>query len=61
MGELFEHELQLRTSSPQRIVIDYSSPNIAKVGQNGSGELWLYVMRGYGSIRVGREKKNADH
>lgn len=30
MGELFEHELQLRTSSPQRIVIDYSSPNIAK-------------------------------
>lgn len=30
MGALFEHELQLRSSSPQRIVIDYSSPNIAK-------------------------------
>lgn len=32
IGDRFHGSLQLRSSDPQRIVIDYSSPNIAKVG-----------------------------
>lgn len=44
MGALFEHELQLRSSSPQRIVIDYSSPNIAKERPPGeTSEMASYI------------------
>ena len=42
IGQLFEHELQLSSSTPQRIVIDYSSPNIAKASwTTGARKLWI--------------------
>lgn len=45
IGKQFQTELQFRSESPKRIVIDYSSPNIAKELQEGVvGSGWCSIL-----------------